>query len=100
MKRVVNFRLDDGELTKWRAAAEAEGRTVSNWIVMKCREAIAEPPKISDGGVELDKPILPRARSAKRNHVNVPPEGLKKGRCTYLAIAGTKCPRCKEVHPL
>lgn len=39
-KRWVNVRMDDSMLGRIRAAAEADRRSVSNWVALACERAL------------------------------------------------------------
>ncbi len=72
-KRVVSFRLDTNEFEEWRETARLDGRTLSNWIVTKCRVAVGMPgplptpdlKKISKGVAVDSKPRVRVRREAK-----------------------------------
>lgn len=56
----ISLRIDRGILERIRAAAEADGRSINNWVVMVLNGHTqnSSPPAPSKG--------LPKAKSAKR----------------------------------
>lgn len=79
-------------------------------------EPEAGSPKISEAAVEVEQRSVPRrtgtirkiedvTHAVARKHLpeaagTPSPGGKETGRCNYLVPAGTKCPRCKEVHTI
>jgi hypothetical protein len=47
---VVQVRVDEDEYNRWRAQAEAEGRTLSAWVRLRCNAAVAAQ------GVTFERP--------------------------------------------
>lgn len=107
-KRVVSFRLDLGEFEEWRETARLDGRTLSNWIVTKCRAAVGMPgplpmpdlPKISEEVAVDSKPRVRVRQGQKSDPTTLPdaynPAVTEKILADGICVHGATKWKCKK----